>query len=88
MKLIEYKGGKCCICDYNTYHGALEFHHVDSKTKIKAISEYSYLTDLDEIIKEVDKCLLVCANCHREIHGGFIDLIEILTTQELNTYGL
>lgn len=39
MKAIEYKGGKCCICGYDKYSGALEFHHKNSDDKEFGISE-------------------------------------------------
>ncbi len=69
---IEYKGGSCVVCGYNKYSGALDFHHVDKSKKDFAISQYK-IKQLDDKIKtELDKCILVCANCHREIHGNII----------------
>jgi len=65
-KLIEYKGGKCEKCGYNKCIGALEFHHVNPDEKDFAISSKSY--SFERLKKEADKCLLVCANCHTEIH--------------------
>ncbi|MFH1586349.1 MAG: hypothetical protein ABID38_00670 [Candidatus Diapherotrites archaeon] len=64
-KLVELKGGKCQICGYDKCMGALEFHHEDEKDK--KIS-YIYNRGWDRILEEADKTLLVCANCHREIH--------------------
>lgn len=72
-QLIEYKGGKCEICGYDNCHAALDFHHLDPSSKEFAISN-SYCKSLDVLKKEVDKCILVCANHHREIHDGIIDL--------------
>lgn len=66
--LIEYKGNKCEICGYNRCISALEFHHKDPKEKDFSIGQKGYTRSLDKNKKEVDKCLLVCANCHREIH--------------------
>lgn len=66
-KAIIYKGGKCVKCGYNTCPNALEFHHVDP-TK-KDINFIKLKTKSFERFKiELDKCILVCANCHREIH--------------------
>lgn len=65
-KLIEYKGGKCEICGYNKCTSALSFHHKDPKEKDFNISARSY--SYERLKKEVDKCILVCANCHIEIH--------------------
>ena len=75
--LIEYKGGKCEICGYDRCKSALEFHHVDPNKKKFGIGEGN-TRSLDENKKEVDKCVLVCANCHREIHEGLIDIEEFL----------
>ena len=66
-KLVEYKGGKCEVCGYNKCIEALEFHHLDPSEKEFGVSSYSSLS-FDKAKKEVDKCILVCANCHREIH--------------------
>lgn len=66
-KAIEYKGGKCVKCGYDKYYGALEFHHLDPTKKEKGLTA---ITSFDKVKKELDKCILVCANCHREIHGN------------------
>lgn len=69
QKAIQYKGGKCICCEYNKYVGALEFHHLDPKKKDFQISR-GFTYDFEKIKSEIDKCILVCSNCHREIHGG------------------
>lgn len=63
---IEYKGGKCEHCGYDRYRGALEFHHKDPTQK-DPLGLRAY--KLDRLYAEVDKCILLCANCHREEHG-------------------
>ncbi len=68
-RLVEYKGNECFFCGYNKCITALEFHHLDPTQKDFGISSYTNLK-WDNIKKEVDKCLLVCSNCHREIHSG------------------
>ena len=72
--LVEYKGGKCEICGYDKCISALEFHHLDENKKDFGIGEKGYTRSIEKNKEEVDKCLLVCANCHREIHSGLIDL--------------
>lgn len=74
LKAIEYKGNACCICGYKKYVGALEFHHLDPKEKDFGIGYKGYTRSLDSVKKELDKCILVCSNCHREIHAGLINL--------------
>jgi len=68
--LVEYKGGKCEICGYNKCEGALEFHHKNPQEKDIEISKwnFNYNLDINMFLKEVDKCMLLCANCHREQH--------------------
>lgn len=68
QKLIAYKGGKCIKCGYNKdVPSAYDFHHRDAKSKEFGISRYQIL-NFEKILKEVDKCDLVCKNCHAEIH--------------------
>ena len=69
---IEYKGGKCEICGYDRCLDALEFHHLNPKEKDFGISKKGYTISFEKVKKELDKCMLVCANCHREIHDGVI----------------
>ena len=66
---IEYKGGKCSICNYNKCVGALEFHHIDTNEKEFGIGSKGYTRSWKSVKLELDKCVLVCANCHREIHN-------------------
>lgn len=64
---LEYKGGKCEVCGYCKSTWALQFHHTDPETKdfqIGSGNTYSW----DRTKQELDKCVLVCANCHLEIH--------------------
>jgi hypothetical protein len=69
---LEYKGGKCVFCGYAKCSKALDFHHLGDKKF--GLSERG-LTRSWEIIKaELDKCILVCANCHRELHAGLLQL--------------
>lgn len=65
---IEYKGGKCEICGYDSCPDALEFHHVNPSEKEFGISKNGNTRSFESIKKELDKCILVCSNCHREIH--------------------
>lgn len=66
-KCVEYKGGKCIYCGYNKSYSALDFHHLDRTKKDFAISDFK-LRSFENLKAELDKCDLVCANCHREQH--------------------
>jgi predicted HNH restriction endonuclease len=70
IKCVAYKGGECEKCGYNKYIGALEFHHLDPNKKDFEISNVKKRSFNDNIKSELDKCIIVCSNCHREIHGG------------------
>ena len=72
--VVEYKGGKCIICGYKKYVGAFDLHHKDEKTKTFGLSTRGLTRSWGKIKAEADKCILVCANCHREIHGGITQL--------------
>ena len=65
---ITYKGGSCRICGYSECLAALEFHHVESFGKEFNISDR--MTSFDAIRAELDKCVLLCCRCHREVHDG------------------
>ncbi len=64
---VEYKGGKCQRCGYDKCLASLDFHHIDPETKDpnwRKIRSRAF----SFIKEELDKCLLVCRNCHGEIH--------------------
>lgn len=72
--LILLKGGKCSKCgiEYTGENGAcFDFHHTNPEEKDFNITTYlRYYSKIpDKIIKEIDKCELVCSNCHRLIHS-------------------
>ena len=71
---VQYKGGKCQICGYNKYVGALDLHHIDGSQKSFSIGDKGYTRSWEVTRKELDKCILVCANCHREVEAGITQL--------------
>ena len=64
--LIKSFGGQCKICGYKKCIHALEFHHKNPKEKDVGISRN---ITFEKMLIEAKKCILVCANCHREIHA-------------------
>jgi 5-methylcytosine-specific restriction endonuclease McrA len=78
QELIAYKGGCCQICGYNKCESALEFHHLNPEIKEFGIGENGLTRSISKNKNEVDKCILVCANCHREIHAGLIDISNLI----------
>lgn len=73
-KAIEYKGGKCQLCGYSKSIRAMHFHHVDESEKDFSIGGNGSTRKWETIKLELDKCILVCANCHGEIHDGLVNI--------------
>ena len=74
LMVIEYKGGECIICGYKKYPGAFDLHHIDGSTKEFGLSMQGLTRSWEKTKSEADKCVLLCANCHREVHGGIVKL--------------
>jgi endogenous inhibitor of DNA gyrase (YacG/DUF329 family) len=68
LKAIEYKGGCCEKCGYKKCPASLVFHHTDPSKKDYGISSSSSRKWV-KIKSELDKCALLCANCHNELHN-------------------
>ena len=66
---VEYKGGKCEQCGYDRCIEALEFHHLDSSKKDFNVSQRGYTRSWKRVVEELKKCIMLCANCHRELHA-------------------
>ena len=68
--LVEEAGGRCVICGYDRFPGALQFHHRDPAHKSFALSVQGVARSLEKARAEAAKCVLMCANCHAEVEGG------------------
>jgi hypothetical protein len=69
LEAIAYLGGKCCQCGYAKNVAALCFHHVDPSTKSFALDIRNFSSKpMVKLNHEVDKCILLCSNCHMELH--------------------
>ncbi len=64
---INFLGGKCKNCGYDKCLAALEFHH-PKDDKEGNVGEFLKNESRQKLLKEVEKCILLCANCHRELH--------------------
>ena len=70
LDLIQKFGGKCSVCGYNKNSSALDFHHINPKEKLFALDLRSLSNRKQSVIDlEVKKCILVCRNCHSELHN-------------------
>lgn len=74
IKALKYLGGKCICCGFNQYPSSLEFHHIDESTKHFNIANKITSAQLNEALyKELDKCVILCSNCHRAYHAKELD---------------
>lgn len=70
-RMIQSMGSCCQICSYNKCDNALEFHHLNPKEKEMGLGAIrGNIVGWNKIIIELKKCILLCANCHREVHEG------------------
>lgn len=73
IRMIEYKGGECERCHIrlsDSHYSIFDFHHLDPETKDPNFDRIKY-QKWERIQFEIDKCVVVCSNCHRLIHAGF-----------------
>lgn len=70
--LVYVHGNRCAICGYDKCIGALQFHHINPQDKQFGLSS-GICHSWEQDIEESKKCILVCANCHAEIHNGIIE---------------
>lgn len=72
--LAEEAGGRCAICGYDRFLGALQFHHLKPRDKSFALGTRGLTRSLDSARNEAKKCVLLCSNCHAEVEGGLVSL--------------
>jgi hypothetical protein len=79
--LVAEAGGRCALCGYDHYVGALHFHHLDPSTKRFHLSMQGVTRSLAAARAEMAKCVLLCANCHAEVEAGLASLPGADTAQ-------
>ena len=70
---------KCQECGYDKHHSAIDFHHLDPTQKDMMICSLRGCS-FKKIKSEVDKCIMLCANCHRLVHNGVM-VVEVANDQ-------
>lgn len=73
-QLVDEAGGACVLCGYARWPGALQFHHVVAAEKEFHLAQGGYSRSIARSRAEMEKCVLLCANCHSEVEGGFATL--------------
>jgi len=67
-RAVKQLGGKCAICGYDKCNQALDFHHIGEKDFDISSKWVNY--SWKKVSEEIKQCILLCANCHREVHAG------------------
>lgn len=62
---VDFLGGKCIDCGYSAHLAALDFDHINPKTKAFGISGELRVRGFESLFDEISKCVVRCANCHR-----------------------
>lgn len=83
-RAVAYLGGQCRICGYNRSSVGFDFHHLDPSQKDFNISAR---TSWKAIVSELEKCVLLCACCHREVHAGLHPQFLSLDDEVRSDYG-
>jgi len=71
IKMVLYKGGECERCHLklnNSHYSVFDFHHLDPTTKDPNFDRIKF-QKWETIKNEIDKCELLCSNCHRITHA-------------------
>lgn len=78
LELVKSRGGKCELCGYDRNIAVLEFHHINPDEKeFQLDMRHLSNTSLERLKEEADKCQLLCANCHREVHNPHLGMDEV-----------
>lgn len=83
---VAYKGGKCERCGYDRCITSLVFHHRDASEKEFGISKTGHTRSWERTKAEIDKCELLCANCHGEEHQKDADLRTAKVQEDIRKY--
>lgn len=74
LKAVSLKGNKCFCCNQSYHQSVYDFHHLDPSQKDFGLGQKQSTIKWEIVKREIDKCIMVCANCNRLIHSGEIDL--------------
>ena len=76
----KLKQNNCCAkCGENRWY-VLDYHHINPEDKIKTVAKLMVHSSTDTTLKEIDKCILLCRNCHAEFH--YLNQLNQLTLEE------
>jgi hypothetical protein len=78
-RAVELMGGNCVVCKIAYHPCVFDFHHVYPAEKSFGVSGSGITRSWEAVEAELRKCIIVCANCHRQISLGLFDELEIQT---------
>lgn len=70
VRAVAHMGSTCYGCDRVGPPVIFAFHHIDPSDKVFGVSEDGIPRSWPKIVAELEKCVMLCANCHREVHAG------------------
>lgn len=74
VRAVDRMGGRCLGCERTGPPALFDFHHTDAKDKGFGIGQDGIPRSWERVIAELEKCVMLCANCHREVHAGVREL--------------
>lgn len=74
-KVLQLRLNNPCMCCGESEPACLEFHHLDPSQKEFGVTSSSNRS-WDKMWEEIQKCVVLCANCHRKVHAGLITLVD------------
>lgn len=77
LELVKMRGGHCSICGYKKNLAALTFHHTGSNKKFKLDMRSLSNRTFEKVLNELQNCILVCNNCHAELHNPRLSLASL-----------
>lgn len=72
----SYKEGLFCTVCGESARECLDFHHIKGEKELSVADAISRGWSMQRIHQEIEKCVVLCANCHRKVHAGSIKLSE------------
>ena len=72
LQLVEHMGGRCADCALTFHQKVYDFHHIDPSVKDPKASRLFKKGLIAEVIEELKKCVMLCANCHRLRHASLL----------------
>lgn len=80
LELVQMLGGQCMHCGYKKNLAALSFHHENEDAKSHEMDMRSLSNRrMERVMSEFEKCILLCANCHMELHYPYLDMAALIS---------